>query len=73
MGVFHPAKARMLEHGVGMRAYDVTGAVERVRLLFGNRARLAAMRAKALVLGRPDAADRVIEAALASRPLATTG
>jgi processive 1,2-diacylglycerol beta-glucosyltransferase len=55
----------LLEQGIGVRAYDLTGMVERVRMLLDDRSRLARMRAQALRLARPQAAGAVLETALA--------
>jgi processive 1,2-diacylglycerol beta-glucosyltransferase len=55
----------LLEQGVAMRAYDNTGLVARVAQLLGDPDRLAAMSAKARTLGRPRAADAVLDAVIA--------
>jgi processive 1,2-diacylglycerol beta-glucosyltransferase len=52
----------LLEHAVALRAYDNTGLVARVGQLLGDPERLAGMRARARALGRPQAADAVLDA-----------
>ena len=50
----------LLEQGVAMKAFDSVTLEYRVRYLLDNPAKLAEMRAKALLLGRPDAARAVL-------------
>ncbi len=54
----------VLEHGAALKAYDEGGVEYRVRTLLAEPQRLAEMRRRALSLGRPDAARRVLEVAL---------
>lgn len=60
----------LLENGAALKAYDAAGLEFRVRHLFENPRRLATLRAKALALGRPDAAGDVLRIVLG--PLAKT-
>ncbi len=55
----------LLEHGAALKAHDAAGVEFRVRALLADPARLATLGAAAARLGRPDAADRVLDAALA--------
>jgi processive 1,2-diacylglycerol beta-glucosyltransferase len=50
---------------VALRAYDNTGLVARVAQLLGDPVRLKAMADKARALGRPKAADAVLDALVA--------
>ncbi|WP_426212212.1 MGDG synthase family glycosyltransferase [Massilia sp. TWP1-3-3] len=54
----------LLEQGVAMKAFDSVTLEYRVRYLLDNPAKLADMRAKALVLGRADAARAVLAVVL---------
>jgi len=62
----------LLEHGAALKAHDLTGLVWRVRGLLDDPVRLARLRASAQALGRPNAADAVLDAVLSdpatSRP-----
>ena len=55
----------LLEQGVALCAYDNTGLVARVAQLLGDPARLKTMADKARALGRPRAADAVLDAVVA--------
>ena len=50
----------LLEQGVALKAFDAVTLEYRVRLLLGDRTRLAEMRGKARALGRPAAAREVL-------------
>jgi processive 1,2-diacylglycerol beta-glucosyltransferase len=50
----------LLENGAGLKAHDAAGLDYRVREILKSPERLAAMRANARRLGRPDAAQRVL-------------
>lgn len=54
----------LLEQGVALKALDGVTLEYRVRHLLQHPAKLADMRAKARLLGRPDAAQRVLEIVL---------
>lgn len=54
----------LLERGVALKAFDMATLKYRVGYLLSHDARLAAMRAKASALARPDAAHRVLAIAL---------
>ena len=54
----------LLEQGVAMKAFDMATLTYRVSHLLAHHARLAAMRAKARALARPDAAQRALGIAL---------
>ncbi len=54
----------LLEQGVALKAFDGVTLEYRVRHLLAHPAQLAEMRAKALALGRPDAARVVLERVL---------
>jgi processive 1,2-diacylglycerol beta-glucosyltransferase len=51
----------LLEQGVALKACDAVTLEYRVGLLLNDPARLAGMRAKALALGRPRAAQDVLD------------
>ena len=50
--------------GAALKAYDGPGLEFRVRALLSDPARLAALRAKALALGKPEAASAILERVL---------
>lgn len=50
----------LLEQGVALKAFDAVTLEYRVRLLLGNRTKLADMQGKARALGRPAAARDVL-------------
>jgi processive 1,2-diacylglycerol beta-glucosyltransferase len=54
----------LLENGAALKAYDGPGLEFRVRSLLADPARLAALRAKALALGRPQAAAAILDRVL---------
>jgi processive 1,2-diacylglycerol beta-glucosyltransferase len=54
----------ILENGAGLKAHDAAGLEYRVRELLKNPARLMALRANANRLGRPDAAQKVLDEVL---------
>jgi processive 1,2-diacylglycerol beta-glucosyltransferase len=56
----------LLEHGAALKAHDAAGLEYRVRGLLAEPARLAAMRANALRIGHPRAADAVVATVLGS-------
>lgn len=51
----------VLEHGAALRAFDLQSLEYRLRYLMAHPGKLEAMRSRAQMLGRPDAARRVIE------------
>ncbi len=51
----------LLENGAALKAHDAAGLEYRVRQLLGDQHRLGAMRAAAARLGRPRAADAVLD------------
>jgi processive 1,2-diacylglycerol beta-glucosyltransferase len=56
----------LLEHGAGLKAYDEGGLEFRLRMLLADRAKLHVMRENALRLGRPAAAERILDLVLQS-------
>lgn len=54
----------LLENGAALKAYDGPGLEFRVRALLADPARLAAMRSRALALGKPHAAAAILERVL---------
>ncbi len=54
----------LLEQGVALKAFDAVTLEYRVRYLLENPAKLADMRDRAMALGRPDAARRVLDRVL---------
>ena len=54
----------LLEQGVALKAFDMATLTYRVSHLLAHDARLAAMRAKAQALARPDAAQQALGIAL---------
>jgi len=54
----------LMENGAALKAYDAAGLDYRVRQLLANPQRLAAMRANAKRIGKPDAAADVLRIAL---------
>lgn len=54
----------LLENGAALKAYDGPGLEFRVRALLSDPARLAALRSKALALGKPRAASEILERVL---------
>lgn len=54
----------LLENGAALKAYDGAGLEFRVRALLSDPVRLAALRARALALGKPDAAGAILERVL---------
>ena len=58
----------LLENGAALKAYDGAGLEFRVRALMSDPARLAALRARALDLGKPHAAAAILERVLGAPP-----
>ena len=58
----------LLEHSAAMKAHDAAGVEYRVRRLLADPDRLARMRAAAPALGRPLAADAVLDQVMAASP-----
>lgn len=54
----------LLERGVALKAFDLATLAYRVSYLLTHRSKLAAMRAKAISLARPDAAHRALAIAM---------
>jgi processive 1,2-diacylglycerol beta-glucosyltransferase len=54
----------LLENGAALKAYDGPGLEFRVRALLADPSRLAALRSKALALGKPQAASAILERVL---------
>lgn len=54
----------LLENGTALKAYDAAGLVFRVNALLQNKKRVEEMRQKALSIGKPDAARKVLEIVL---------
>lgn len=57
----------LLEHGLALKANDLTALEYRVRTLLDDPVRLTAMRARAVALRRPDAAARIIDCVIGNR------
>lgn len=58
----------LLEQGVALKAFDAVTLDYRIRFLLSNPDKLADMRRKAIALGRPRAAETVLQTVLAALP-----
>jgi processive 1,2-diacylglycerol beta-glucosyltransferase len=58
----------LLEQGVALKAFDAVTLEYRIRYLLDNPSKLADMGAKARALGRPSAAQQVLDTVLAKCP-----
>jgi len=56
----------VLEHGAAMKAHDAAGIEYRIRRLLADPSRLSGMASAAKRLGRPRAADAVLDQVLAA-------
>ena len=57
----------LLEHGAGLKAHDAAGLEYRVRRILEEPALLGTMRTAAKKIGKPQAADRILDRVLAVR------